>query len=142
MHTTSRFIGPVLCKFYPGQIWGMPGNDFNNIEWHPDNTMAKPTMADIEAHVDAMEAAIAGLEVPGYELNRVGDVAFLANVSGPSRIEPGEEISGDHLEYASCAGTGGDDRYQTYSVDGLWKALGGCEKGTDAAATTLFRKVK
>lgn len=141
MHTTNRFIPEALCKLYPNQIWSMPDNDFNNLEWDTGNSMGKPTMADIEAVAETLEAKVAGLQVPGYRLNHVGDVAFLANVEGPDRILPGQEVSGSHLKYASCAGTGGDDRYETDEIDGLWKALGGCEKGTGPEATTLFRKV-
>ena len=142
MHTNNRFIPDALVHLYPDQIWSMPNNDFTNLEWDPSNTMAKPTMADIESFAEELETKVAGLQVPGYRLNHVGDLAFLANVSGPLRVEPGEEIAGAHLRYASCAGTGGDNRYQNNEVDGLWKALGGCEQGTDSAATTLFRKVK
>lgn len=58
-------IPDILSALYPGNTWGMAGDDYATLDWSPANVLAKPTEIEIrsrEAEAVAFYAAQAKRE--------------------------------------------------------------------------------
>jgi hypothetical protein len=41
----------ALANFKQGAIYSISGNDYDTLDWHVDNTITKPTKAEVDAEV-------------------------------------------------------------------------------------------
>jgi hypothetical protein len=42
-------LADILSKKWPGASWSLYGDDYNKLTWYPENTLPKPTEAEIRA---------------------------------------------------------------------------------------------
>lgn len=42
-------IAQILVKKWPGALWAINGDDYNQLTWYPGNVVAKPSESEIRA---------------------------------------------------------------------------------------------
>ena len=46
----------AMASLVPGALYNLQGNDYNSIEWNEDNTVDKPTEAEVTAEINRLSA--------------------------------------------------------------------------------------
>ncbi len=49
-------INEVLDRFYPGQYWGIEGNDYNTLFWDVRNSTPKPLLEELQSKFAELES--------------------------------------------------------------------------------------
>ena len=49
-------LARAMASLVPGALYNLQGNDYDSIEWHEDNTLDKPTEAEVTAERNRLSA--------------------------------------------------------------------------------------
>ena len=49
-------LARAMASLVPGALYNLQGNDYNSIEWNTDNTLDKPTEAEVTAERNRLSA--------------------------------------------------------------------------------------
>ena len=44
-------LASALTNLKPGAVWNISGEDYDTLDWHADNTITKPTKAQVDAEI-------------------------------------------------------------------------------------------
>lgn len=66
----SYLVGKAISSLRPTCAWGINNDDFDTLEWHEDNTEPAPTLQEVTAEIDRLQAE---LDATQYQRDRIAE---------------------------------------------------------------------